>query len=79
MENIFINYLKKIDKSKIISIYIDMDGVVVDYDMENHQKLGNNENIFLNKRPVNTVINILKKASELENQSFWFSFNTAGR
>lgn len=67
MENIFINYLKNLDKSKIISIYIDMDGVVVDYDMENHQKLGNNENIFLNKRPVNTVINILKEANKLEN------------
>jgi len=67
MNNVFINYLKNIDRNKIISIYIDMDGVVVDYDLENHKLKGNDENVFLNKRPVLTTINILKEANNLEN------------
>ena len=59
MNNIFINYLKTIDKNKKINIYIDMDGVVVDYDLEIHKLNGNDEFVFLNKRPVLTTINIL--------------------
>lgn len=67
MNNIFINYLKTIDKNKKINIYIDMDGVVVDYDLENHKLKGNDEFVFLNKRPVLTTINILKEAGTLAN------------
>lgn len=65
MDKFFINYIKQKKSDKIISIYIDMDGVVVDYDMENHK--GDEENTYLNKRPVTTVINILKEASNLSN------------
>ena len=44
-----------------INIYFDMDGVIVDYDLINHRLTQNEENTFLNKSPIYTVIEISEK------------------
>ncbi len=66
----FYNYINSI-KDKTINIYIDMDGVVADYDFEGYNNDGTNPDIYLNKRPIYTTINIFKKLSELENVNLY--------
>lgn len=53
----FYNLIKNLDKE--LFIFVDMDGVITDYDFGNILD-------FKNKRPLNTNIKTLKKISELE-------------
>lgn len=62
----FKNYLEKY-KDKKINIYIDMDGVVADYDAINFKENKDKDNVYLNKRPVLSSINVLKEISIMEN------------
>ena len=60
----FINELQKVrnDNSEKIAVFIDMDGVVADYRFGEGKNIENNvPGIYLNKRPINTTINILKE------------------
>lgn len=45
-----------------------MDGVVADYDIKLH---GEEKDIYLNKRPIKTIINILGKLSTLDNVNLY--------
>ena len=62
----FKNYLEKFNDKKI-NIYIDMDGVVADYDAINFKENKDKDNVYLNKRPVMSSINVLKEISIMEN------------
>ncbi len=62
----FKNYLKQFDNKKV-NIYVDMDGVVADFDMLGYMKEKNNPDVYLYKRPVKAVIDALKEVSELDN------------
>ncbi len=62
----FYNYLKKFNDKKI-NIYIDMDGVVADYDVLEYKSHKEEDNVYLDKRPVMSSINILKEISTLNN------------
>lgn len=66
----FKDYLGKYN-NKHIDIYIDMDGVIADYDVINYEKNKEEANVYLYKRPVNTVIKILEEISHLENVSLF--------
>ena len=67
MKNYFLNYIEQLKANKPINIYFDMDGVIVDYDLINHRLTQNEENTFLNKRPIYTVIEILNNLQNKEN------------
>ena len=67
MKNYFLNYIEQLKTNKLINIYFDMDGVIVDYDLINHRLTQNEENTFLNKRPIYTVIEILNNLQNKEN------------
>ncbi len=64
--NYFYNYLEKFN-NQIIDIYIDMDGVVADYDVIEYEKHKAEKDVYLNKRPIKTSINIIKEISTLSN------------
>ena len=66
----FINYLKQFNDKKI-NIYIDMDGVVADFDMLGFEEKKDDPDVYLNKRPVQTIINILKDVNELNNVNLY--------
>lgn len=54
------NLIKDIDGD--VSIYVDMDGVLVDFDVTDKKDIENNtEDYFLNRRPINAVIEVFKK------------------
>lgn len=60
------NLVKNIDGDVVI--YVDMDGVLVDFDVADHLDIANNtESYFLNRRPIKMVIDIFKKIGELPN------------
>ncbi len=61
----FYNYIKEINGH--VNIYIDMDGVVADYDAISYEKEKETDEVYLNKRPIFTTINILKRISTLPN------------
>ncbi len=48
-----------------------MDGVVADYDMIDYKLHGEEKDIYLNKRPIKTIINILEKLSTLDNVNLY--------
>lgn len=59
--------IKKIidNNSKKVSIFVDMDGVVADYRFGEGENIKSNEHgLYLNKRPIYTTINNLKKINE---------------
>lgn len=59
--------IKKIieDNSKKIAIFVDMDGVVADYRFGEGENIKNNKpGLYLNKRPIHTTINNLKKLND---------------
>ena len=59
--------LKKIieNNKKRITIFIDMDGVVADYRFGEGENIKNNKpGLYLNKRPIYTTINNLKKIND---------------
>ena len=62
----FYNYLKKFE-NKEIHIYIDMDGVVADYDVLSYEDHKNEPDVYLTKRPVRSSIDTLKEVSSLSN------------
>lgn len=62
----FKEYLEKY-KDKKIRLYIDMDGVVTDYDLITFNPHMYEEDVFLNKRPVQTIIDILEEISHMDN------------
>ncbi len=60
-----INDIIKLKKGKGIGIFIDMDGVIADYRFGEGRKIIQNEkNIYLNKRPIYTSINIFNEISK---------------
>ena len=65
----FVNYLKKFNNK--VNIYIDMDGVVADYDMLGFEKNKDEPDIYLNKRPITTVIKILEEVNNLDNVNLY--------
>ena len=65
--NQFYNKIKAMAKGIKINIYIDMDGVVADYDMIDHKIHGSEKDVYLNKRPIKTTINIIEKLSHIDN------------
>lgn len=56
----FLNKIKDLTKKEELIIFVDMDGVIADYDFGN--KLD-----FKNKRPITTNINTLRQVSNLPN------------
>lgn len=62
----FYNYVKKYG-DKEIHIYIDMDGVVADYDVLNYELHKEENDVYLTKRPVISSIDALKEVSQLNN------------
>ncbi|MGM9881683.1 MAG: hypothetical protein ACI31S_02430 [Bacilli bacterium] len=59
--------IKKIveNNSKKISIFVDMDGVVADYRFGEGENIKNNKpGLYLNKRPIHTTINNLKRIND---------------
>lgn len=62
----FKDYLEKF-KNKKINIYIDMDGVVADYDVVNFKNEKEKDDAYLNKRPIMSSINVLKEISTMDN------------
>lgn len=66
----FQNYLKQFG-DKEINIYVDMDGVVADYDMLSYETNKSNSDVYLNKRPIKTIINVLEELSHIENVNIY--------
>ena len=62
----FEDYLSQYE-GRVINIYIDMDGVVADYDALSFEKEKDNDDVYLNKRPVFTTINIIKEIANNPN------------
>ena len=62
----FYDYIKSFD-DKVINIYVDMDGVVADYDYMGYINDGTNNDIYLNKRPIYSAIKPLEEVSTLDN------------
>lgn len=60
----FLNKIKKLSQDKTVRIYVDMDGVIADYDFGS--KL-----LFLNKRPIMTNIKTLREIAKLPNVSLY--------
>lgn len=60
-----INEIKKFMQERNIrnlGIFVDMDGVIADYRFgEGKDILANKNNVYLKKRPINTIINILEQ------------------
>ena len=63
----FYNNIKTISKGIKVNIFVDMDGVVADYDMIDYKIHGEEKDVYLTKRPIKTIINILEKVSALDN------------
>ena len=63
----FIKELTKISKeNNKIAIFIDMDGVVADYRFGEGKNIENNvPGTYLNKRPIKTTIETLRKINEI--------------
>ena len=59
----FRNYLEQF-KDKKINIFIDMDGVVADFDALNFD---DSDDVYLYKRPVNSSISALRDVSSMDN------------
>lgn len=66
----FYEYIKDF-KDKTINIYVDMDGVVADYDYMGYVNDGSNNDIYLNKRPIMSAIKPLEEVSKLENVNIY--------
>ena len=66
----FYEYIKEF-KDKTINIYVDMDGVVADYDYMGYVNDGSNNDIYLNKRPIMSAIKPLEEVSKLENVNIY--------
>ncbi len=65
----FYSYVKNLEGK--VNIYVDMDGVVADFDAVNYEKEKHNDNVYQGKRPIKTTINILKEISTLPNVTLY--------
>ena len=54
-------------EGKQINIFIDMDGVVADYDALTFKYEKDKDDAYLNKRPIFSTINVLKEVSLMDN------------
>jgi hypothetical protein len=62
--NVILEKIAKENENKKIGIFVDMDGVIADYNFGDVHDIKNNvSGIYLNKRPINTVIEILKRVA----------------
>ncbi len=68
--SVFYDYISSF-KDKVVNIYIDMDGVVADYDFEGYNNDGTNDDIYLNKRPIMSSIEPIKEVSMLKNVNLY--------
>lgn len=66
----FYDYIKKFE-GKTVNVYIDMDGVVADYDFEGYLNEESNTEIYFNKRPVYSSIKPLEEISKLNNVNLY--------
>lgn len=66
----FSDYIKSFG-DKTVDIYIDMDGVIADYDVIGYESLKENKDVYLNKRPVLTSIKIFEEISKLNNVNLY--------
>lgn len=62
----FKDYLNNYE-GKQINIFIDMDGVVADYDALTFKYEKDKDDAYLNKRPIFSTINVLKEVSLMDN------------
>lgn len=67
----FYNKIKEMAENKKVDIYVDMDGVVADYDLLNFESVKTSPDAYLNKRPITTVINIFRNLSKLDNVTIY--------
>ena len=56
----FLNIIKELSKENNLTIFVDMDGVIAEYDIVTELN-------FKTKRPLKTNINILKEINEIDN------------
>ena len=63
-------YLEQFGDKKI-KLFVDMDGVVADYDLLNFESVKTSPDAYLNKRPITTVINIFRNLSKLDNVTIY--------
>lgn len=66
----FVNYLNNF-KDKKVNIYVDMDGVVADYDMLGFEENKDADDVYLNKRAVTTTIKVLEEVNNLNNVNLY--------
>lgn len=66
----FVNYLNNF-KDKKVNIYVDMDGVVADYDMLGFEENKDEDDVYLNKRAVTTTIKVLEEVNNLNNVNLY--------
>ena len=66
----FVNYLNNF-KDKKVNIYVDMDGVVADYDMLGFEENKDADDVYLNKRAVTTTIKVLEEVNSLNNVNLY--------
>jgi len=60
------------NKNIKVGIFIDMDGVIADYDVYGYGDIHSNApNVFLDKRPIVTTINAFKELVDIENLEFY--------
>lgn len=65
--NLF-NQIENEAKENKVYIYFDMDGTCVEYKSgEKKLIMSNKKDLFLNKRPLNTVLKIMERLSKMEN------------
>ena len=71
----FVKRIKDIcdeNKNTKVGMFIDMDGVLADYDLGSYWDIRNNTpDTFLIKRPIKTIINVLEQLTKIENLDFY--------
>ncbi len=65
----FYNRVKEIcSKYKKVAMFVDMDGTIVEYNVYPEGTVTtNSKGLFVNNRPINIIIDELKKISKIEN------------
>lgn len=61
------------NKDKKIALFSDMDGVMVQFEFDYNDSIKNDSDgtFFLNKQPINTVINFYKELTKYQNLDFY--------
>ncbi len=60
------------EEKKIVNIFVDMDGVIAEYKYGEGIDIENNiKNVYLSKRPLYSIINLIKKISEIRNVNLY--------